>query len=138
MASFWYTKGIAYILGTNNVDFANDTIKATLIDSADYVADKDADDFYDDVTGAGRISTGTLTTVSVTPGVATITIDADDLTLTAVTGDEAEAVVIWKDTAGAESTDPVLMYLELSAPVTPNGGDIVLQWNGSGLGTIST
>jgi hypothetical protein len=137
MASFFYTRSVASLL-QGNIALATATMKATLVDSADYVANKDTHDFYDDITAAGRVATGTLVNVTVVAGVATVTIDANDLTLSSVSGDQSEAVVIWEDTAGAESADPVVLYLELVAPITPNGGDIVLQWHVNGLATVST
>ena len=137
MASFFYTNGVAALLKAE-IALESAVINATLIDDTDYVVDKDNDDFYDDVTVGGRVAVDTLVNVTVTAGVATVTIDANDLTLGTVTGDESEAVVIWENTGGAETTDPLIMYLELVAPVTPNGGDIELQWHANGLGTVST
>lgn len=44
----------------------------------------------------------------------------------------ADAVVIFHDTT-TETTSPLICYLEFVASVTPNGGDIIVDWNGSGL-----
>lgn len=134
MASGMYSK-VLKTFADADIDFLVDTIKAVLIDSADYAVALDTHDFLDDVATGARATngTGTLagkTTVVVT---ATLTIDANDLVLTAVTGDPSEAVVVYKDTGGAESTMNLIAYLELTAAVTPNGGNITLQWHANGL-----
>lgn len=131
-----------YPLGTkafidNDMDFSADTIKAVLVDAADYTY-SDAHDFLDDVAAGARATngTGTLASKTVVRASNVITLDAADLTLTAVTGDPSEAVVVYKDT-GAEATSPLLAYLELSAAVTPNGGNITLAFSASGLVTYT-
>lgn len=138
MASGFYSTGIKAILD-GDVDLLADTIKAVLVDVADYAVNLTTHDFLDDVAAGARASNGTGTLASKTTTVATnvITFDAADLTLSAVTGDPSEAVVIYKDTGGAETTNQLLLYLELTVPVTPNGGNITLVWNGSGLATIT-
>ncbi len=53
--------------------------------------------------------------------------DAADATFTAVTAGAAiDALVIWKDT-GVAGTSPLICYID-GFSVTPNGGDITLQW----------
>jgi len=56
--------------------------------------------------------------------------DAADVTYTAVTGDPSEAVVVYKDT-GVEGTSQLIAYIDTATglPVTPNGGDITIQWD---------
>jgi hypothetical protein len=59
-----------------------------------------------------------------------------DPTFTSVTGATCEAVIIFVKTAGANTTWPVVAYLDTNItnlPVTPNGGDISLTWNASGI-----
>lgn len=121
-----------------DIDLAVDTIKAVLVDAADYTY-SNAHNFLDDVPAGARATNGTGTLASKTIGTTgnVTTFDAADLTLTAVTGDPSEAVVIYKDT-GNEATSQLIAYLELTAPVTPNGGNITLQWNASGLFTITS
>lgn len=135
MASGWYSTGIKAILD-GDVDLLADTIKAVLVDSADYTVNLTTHDFLDDVAAGGRVATGTLASKTTTVATNVITFDAADTTLSSVTGDVSEAVVIYKDTGDA-ATSQLILYLELTAPVTPNGGNIVLAWNASGLGTIT-
>lgn len=105
-------------------------VKVTLIDAADYTYSA-AHDFYDDVAAAARVATsGNLASKTFTNGV----FDAADITFTAVSGDQSEALLIWIDT-GVESTSRLVAYIDTGVtglPVTPSGGDITVQWdNGS-------
>jgi hypothetical protein len=125
MANALYDSGRnAFLLG--DIDWVADTIKAILIDTADYTFSA-AHDFLNDVAAGSRVATGTLANKSASAGVA----DADDLVLTAVTGDPSEAIILYKDT-GVESTSALIAYIDTAAsglPVTPNGGDITIQWS---------
>jgi hypothetical protein len=50
-----------------------------------------------------------------------------------VTGDQSEALVIYKDT-GMASTSPLIAYIDTATglPYTPSGGNIDVAWdNGS-------
>lgn len=117
-----------------DIDWANDTIKVTLIDTDDWAATLSTDDNYDDVTAAARVATATLANTS-DDGAGTA--DADNVTFSSVSGDECEALVIWKDT-GVESTSTLIAYFDsvTGLPVTPNGGDITVTWNASGIFTL--
>ena len=59
-----------------------------------------------------------------------------DPTFTSVTGATCEAIIIFVKTASANTTWPVVAYLDTNItnlPVTPNGGNISLTWNASGI-----
>lgn len=134
MASVVYPAAIdAFMEG--GIAILTDTIKAILVDSADYTYSQ-AHNFLDDVPAGARVATGTLASKTSTVSTNVWTFDAADLTLSAVSGDQSEVVVIYKDT-GVESTSNLIAKLDLSSAVTPNGGDIVLQWNASGLFTVT-
>ncbi len=63
-------------------------------------------------------------------------IDGGDVTFTAVTGSSVEALVLYRKNAGANTTWRLLAYIDTSVtglPVTPNGGDITITWNASGI-----
>jgi len=130
MASGRYKKGLEALMQadiTGGLDAAD--IKAVLVDVADYTVNLDTHDFLDDIAAGGRVATsGNLASKTTTNGV----FDAADVVLSAVTGDTSEVVVVYWDT-GAAATSVLLSYNELSAPVTPNGGDITIQWHGSGI-----
>jgi hypothetical protein len=116
-----------------DIDMDGGTLRAVGVDTATYTYNA-AHNAYDDLSGVVGAESGALTdkTFGV---VGTGVFDATDATLSAVTGDTIEAVVVFLDT-GTASADLLILYLELSAAVTPNGGDITLQWNASGLGAI--
>jgi hypothetical protein len=134
MASIWYPAGIDALM-EGSVALLTDTIKVVLVDTGAYTY-VNTHDFLDDVPAGARIATGTLASKTSTFSSNVWTFDAADTTLSAVTGAESEIVIIYKDT-GVESTSRLLLKLDLASPVTPNGGDIVLQYNASGLGTIT-
>lgn len=105
---------------------AGDTIKVSLVDLADYAFDV-AHEFVDpSLPVAARVSTVTMTLIDPVGGVC----DANDVTFPTVTGDQCEALVIWKDT-GLETTSPLLAFIDSATglPVTPNGGDITVTWD---------
>jgi hypothetical protein len=109
------------------IDWDTDDIRVILIDAADYTVNLATHDNLDDVASAARVATsGALTSKTVTDGVA----DAADVTLSAVTGDPSEALVIYKHT-GTETTSRLIAYIDTATglPVTPNGGDITIAWD---------
>jgi hypothetical protein len=76
-----------------------------------------------------------------TPTVVNGTFDGDDATFTAVSGTVVGAIVIYRQNAGANTTWRLTLYEDTSVtglPVTPNGGNIVITWNASGIFTLST
>jgi endosialidase-like protein len=75
-----------------------------------------------------------------TPTVVNGTFDGDDVTFTAVSGTVVGAIVIYRQNAGANTTWRLVLYEDTSVtglPVTPNGGNIVITWNASGIFTLS-
>jgi hypothetical protein len=79
------------------------------------------------------VMTGTAIT---NPSSATVRWDANDVTFTSVSGATCEQVVTYFETAGATSTDILICKFGVQSnglPVTPNGGNIVVQWNASGI-----
>ena len=127
MANALYDHGRENFLN-GNVDWTNDDIKVTLVDSADYSRDLANDDFYDDVTVAGREAVSSaFTTKTTTAGVA----DADDVTFSTVSGDQCEYLVLWMDDGVAETSSPLIACIDTATglPVTPNGGDITVTWD---------
>lgn len=62
--------------------------------------------------------------------------DGSDVTFPSVTGATAEALVIYRKNAGANTTWPLIAYIDTGVtnlPVTPNGGNITITWNVSGI-----
>lgn len=113
------------------------TIKATLHDSADTTVNVNTHADIADILAAGRVATVALTSRTVVASSNTLTIDAADATFTSVTGDQAEQIIIWND-SGVESTSLLIVFFDTftsGMPVTPNGGNIDLVFNASGIFT---
>lgn len=131
LASQLWPKGKAHLLGlATKVDLIADTMKLLLIDTADETYNA-ADEFHSDITAAGIVATsGALAGKTVTSGV----FDANDVTIVGVSGDTVEAVALWKDT-GTSSTSPLIAWFDVST-FTPNGSDVTVVFNASGLFAI--
>lgn len=130
MANAVYPKYMEAVIQASSGSSLTGTLKAVLIDTADYTYNA-AHDFYDDVS-AGAVGTpGTIGSKTYTNGL----LDGADVTFTAVTGDPCEAIIIFLDT-GVAGTSRLVAYLDTGVtglPVTPNGGDISITWNASGI-----
>jgi hypothetical protein len=110
-------------------DFSADTIKATLIDSADYTFSASHDDYSTDVAAGAKVAaSGALTSLTITNG----TFDTADFTWSAVSGDQSEAIILWNETP---TPDKLAVFYDTGMtgmPVTPSGGDINVTVNASG------
>ena len=126
MASALYAKAKKAFLD-KDIDMLADDIKVVLVDSADYTLDLANHDFLDDIPAGARVATsGNLASKSTTGGV----FDAADITITGVTGDQFEYIIIYRD-SGAASTSQLIACIDTATglPCTPNGGDITITWD---------
>jgi hypothetical protein len=126
MANALYDLGREGFLA-GDIDWDANTIKLVLIDEADDTIDLAVDDNLDDRAVASRVAiSGAFASKTTTAGVA----DAADVTLTSVTGDPSESIDIYKDT-GVEATSRLICNIDTATglPVTPNGGNITVQWD---------
>jgi hypothetical protein len=106
------------------------TLKAVLIDLADYTYSA-THEFY---TSASAAAVGTPQTIGSKTYVNGL-LDGADVTFAAVSGDPCEAIIIFLDT-GTPATSRLVAFLDTGVtglPVTPNGGDIAITWNASGI-----
>jgi hypothetical protein len=120
----------AQLAAASGINVATGDLRAILVDLNDY-AYSAAHDFLDDVPAIARVSVSpTLIGVTTTSGL----IDAADTTWPDVTGDLAEGIIIYLHT-GNEATSRLVAFLDTvtGLPVQPNGGDINLAWNASGV-----
>lgn len=112
-----------------NTDLNDGTVKVALIDTGTYSYNS-THEFYSSVSGV----VGTPQTIANTT-VANGLFDGDNVTFTAVTGNSVEALLIYIDT-GSAATSRLVAWIDTSVtglPVTPNGGDIAISWNASGI-----
>ena len=130
MANAIYPKYKQALLDASaNVDLNDGTVKVALIDTGTYTYSS-THEFYSSVSGVVGTPQEILNT-TVTNGV----LDGDDVSFTAVTGNTVEALIIYIDT-GSAATSRLVAYIDTSVtglPVTPNGGDITINWNASGI-----
>lgn len=133
MSNALYGLGREAFLG-GDLDWDANTIKIYLVDGADYTVNLSTHDFADDISSPAKVATSNaLASKTNALGVA----DAADVTLSAVTGDPSEIIVVWQD-SGTQSTSRLIAYIDTGTglPVTPNGGDITVQWHASGIFTL--
>ena len=134
MANALYPKWKQALLEfTTNNDLDGQTVKVALIDTGTYTYNS-ANQFWSSASSASVGTPQTLGSKTFTNG----TFDAADVTFTAVTGSSVEALILYIDT-GSAATSPLVAYIDTSVtglPVTPNGGDITITWNASGIFTL--
>ena len=118
-------------------DMDDDSIKATLIDSAAYTYNATHATYADTTVPAGaKVAVSPpLTTPTIVDGV----FDTDDFTWMAVTGPPSEAIILWNDTPTTPTADPLSAFYDTGMagmPVTPNGGNINVTVHTSGWWTL--
>lgn len=125
MANALYDKGRNKFL-TGTIDWVNDDIRVVLVDTATYTVDLNLDEFLSAIPAVERVAEVQLTGKTAVDGVA----DANDVTFAAVSGDQAEALVLYKFVT-ADTDSPLIAYIDTATglPVTPNTGDIIIQWS---------
>lgn len=134
MANAVYPKYLEAILGgaANSALTGSGTtgLFAALVDTGTYTYSS-AHEFYSSLSGI----VGTdqeVTTPTLTNGL----LDGGNVTYTAVSGNSVEAIVLYRKNAGANTTWRLVAYIDTGQtglPVTPNGGDITITWNASGI-----
>ena len=106
-------------------------IKVALVDTGTYIYSA-THQFYSSVTGVAG-TPQTLVTKTYVNGV----FKAADITYTAVSNGSVtcEALIFYCDT-GVAATSPLIAIIDTgitNMPVTPNGSDIPITWNASGI-----
>jgi hypothetical protein len=124
MANALYTKAKQGLID-GSIDLDTNDIRAIFVDGADYTPNLATHVTLADIPAAARVAvSGALQNKTVTDGV----FDADDITVTSVTGDQFEYIVLYQHT-GAESAKLILLIdTATGLPCTPNGSDITIQW----------
>ena len=119
----------ALLTGSANISLSAGNVKTSFIDLGTYTYST-THQFYSDLSDVVGDSAN-LGSKTVTDG----TFDAANTVYTAISGVSVEAYVTWIDT-GSGSTARLVAYTDTGVtgfPVTPNGGDINLNFNASGL-----
>lgn len=139
MANLIYPRYKAAVLsGGANSNLSSGTVKAVLARSASYTY-ASTHEFLSDVGTAGTAYHATLSDALASKTFTQGTFDAADFKFTAPsTASACDILLIIVDTGVASTSRLVAMYDTgvTGLPVTPNGGDINITVNASGLFTI--
>lgn len=124
---------------TVSIDYDTDALKVLLV-SADQSGNLNTHDFRDDitqeVTGTNYTAGGVaLASVTVTASGGVATFDAADVTYSNVTIAAIRGSIVYKN-VGTAATDPLAIWHDHGAQ-SVTGANYVIQWNASGLMTIS-
>lgn len=111
---------------TAGLNLSSDTIKVRLNRTSAHAFSQN-DDFLNDLAAAigtdVTLGSKSIATTAADGG----TFDAADAVFTAISAGAAiDSLYIYKDT-GSAATSPILCYID-GFSVTPNGGDITIQW----------
>lgn len=124
--------------GSATTVWSSATIQCSL--HTGYTLDQDTHDFFNDVSGTEVTGTGytangvTLGSKASTYDTASdqIRLDAADASWTSSTISATDAIV-WNNTAGASTTDPVLGALDFGATVSTTAGTFQITWDATGI-----
>jgi hypothetical protein len=106
-------------------------VYVALVDTGTYTYSA-AHEFYSSLSGIVGTDQEIGATKTYTNGV----FDGADVTFPSVSGATVEALVIYVKNAGANTTWRLFAYIDTGVtglPVTPNGGNIAVTWNASGI-----
>lgn len=130
MANAIYPKYKEAIIQSSVNSSLTGTVKVALVDTGTYTYSA-THEFLTSLTGV----VGTAQTIGATKSYTNGVFDGGDVTFTAVSGATVEALVLYIDT-GTAGTSRLVAYIDVGVtglPVTPNGGDITITWNASGI-----
>lgn len=121
-------------------NLSSTTIKAMFVDHLDDTPVAATDNFIDDILSAARVPA-----IASCPALASKTLgvvaagvfDAADTVFTALSGDQSESLILFED-SGTESTSDLIAFWDTATglPLTPNGADVTVVWNASGIFTF--
>lgn len=129
MANAIYPKWKEAVIQASSNSSLGGTVKVALVDTGTYTYSA-SHEFLSSLSGVVGTAQ-TLGTKTYTNGA----FDAADVTFTAVSGASVEALVLYIDT-GSSATSRLVAFIDTGQtglPVTPNGGDITVTWNASGI-----
>jgi hypothetical protein len=121
-------------------NLSSTTLRIMGVDHADDTPVLATDDFINDILSAARVpalascpTLGSKTLGVVAAGV----FDAADPTFTLLSGDQFESLIIFED-SGTEATSDLIAFWDTATglPCTPNGADLLVTFNASGVFTF--
>lgn len=140
MANFIFNPIKNGIWNSGLPDLTTLTIRAMFIDHADDTPVA-TDGFISDLLSLSRVPAiaSCPALASKTNGVVAVgTFDSADVTLTSLTGDQSESLILFED-SGVEATSDLIARWDVATglPLTPNGGNVTVVWNASGILTAA-
>lgn len=119
----WFYDGAREAFVGGDLDWDAGDFRVILL-SAAYAPDRSGHVFLTSVAGAARVATSaSLSGKTKTAGV----LDANDVTMSSVSGDPVVALVIYQHT-GVEGTSRLVLYTNQVA-FTPDGGNVTVRWS---------
>lgn len=106
-------------------------VYCALVDTGVYTYNA-AHQFYSDLSGSVVGTDQEILSKAQVNGI----LDGSDITFPTVTGPTVEALVLYRKNGGANTTWPLIVYLDngiTGLPVVPNGGDITITWDPQGI-----
>ena len=129
MANALYDAGREGFLD-GSINWSTGDIRAILIHNSaggtSYSPTLGTDKFLSSVAAGARVAvSSSFSSKTVTGGIA----DAADVTFTAVSGVQVDAILIYQHT-GADATARLIAWIDTATglPIVPNGGDITVRW----------
>lgn len=130
MANALYPKWKEAIIQASSNSSLTGTLKVALVDTGTYTYSS-SHEFLSSLSGVGGTAQ-TIGSKTYTNGV----LDGADVTFSTVAGTVTyEALVLYLDT-GVAGTSRLVAYIDTGVsglPITSNGGDIGVSWNGTGI-----
>lgn len=127
--------GDAAISGFAIPNLETSDLRMILIDSTDYTPNISTNQDLVDIPALSRVAVAALSNKTLILVNGLVTLGADNGTFHSVSGDQSEIIVIYNHT-GVENTSLLIVQFDTfgsGMPVTPNGGDIEVDWNESGI-----
>jgi hypothetical protein len=137
LATIKHTEWLTSMLGNAThsfIDLNTDDIELSLLDATDSGVISASNVDYDEVDAATVVAN-----VDVEVSVSGATASSAGATFTTVTGDAADYLTAWKNSASA-ATSPLIITWDSATtglPVTPNGGNIVVTFSGNTFATLA-
>ncbi len=123
---------------TTTTDFDADDVRVALLDQTDSGTITAATQNFGQVNTAVIVAESAALASKTVGTVSVGTFDAADVTLSAVSGDSADYLVLRKYDATAGNSPLIVTWDSATTglPVAPNGGDITVTWNVAGITRI--
>jgi hypothetical protein len=129
MANGFYIRGMRNFARGSTVWLASggSAIRTSLVDTADYTVNLSTHTSMSDVAAAARDEeSGNMTLVDAADdGI----VDASDVTFTATSGDQCEAILVWQFVTNDAGSTPLFWWDSATGLPVTLGGDVTVVWD---------